>query len=48
MKNNIKKLPQIRSKTKSIEGCAKGCLAGVRILCFVDHEKINSFYKDNR
>ena len=44
MKNNIKKLPEIRSKTKTIEGCAKGCLAGVRILCFV----VNNFYKDNR
>ena len=46
IQNNIKKLPEIRSKNKTIKEYAKDCLANIRLLCFVDHEKINNFYKD--
>ena len=46
IQNNIKKLPEIRSKTKTIKEYAKDCLANIRLLCFIDHEKINNFYKD--
>ena len=46
MQNNIKKLLEIRSKTKTIKEYAKDCLTNIRLLCFIDHEKINNFYKD--
>ena len=46
MQNNIKKLPEIRSKNKTIKEYATDCLDNIRLLCFVEHEKINNFYKD--
>ena len=44
MQNQIKKLPEIRSKNKVLKDYAKDLFANIRLLCFIDLNKIDNFY----
>ena len=46
MQNQIKYLPELRSKNKTLKNYAKDLLANIRLLCFVKLDKINLFYQD--
>ena len=39
-----KKLPELRSKNKVLKDYAKDLLASIRLLCFIDLNKIDNFY----
>ena len=45
MQNHIKKLPEIRNKNKVLKNYAKDLLANVRLICFINLNKIESFYE---
>ena len=46
LQNNIKKLPELRSKNNTLKKYAKDLLANIRLLCFIPLNNIESFYKN--
>ena len=45
MQNQIKKIPEIRNKNKVLKNFAKDLLANIRLICFININKIESFYE---
>ena len=48
MDNNIKKLPEIRSKNTLLQNLSKDLIANIRLLCFIPLINIKSFYNNKK